>query len=548
MPSYSNNSGNIIEDSIGNFSGIFRDDSGNTYIVLSGYIDITDGKLVLNTNCNILISELSFTCTFYSGTTMNVNCIGTVLGTFTSIQPVAFSIYATGNITEDSYGNFTGSFTVKSIYLLDYSTDGVTYSHPTFAVLLGSIDTNIGGYIVLNTNCKLSIDSSVMFTCTYYSGITSNLSCFGSYTGTFTSDSPVASSIYTTGNISQDICGNFTGSFDTKYIYLLDSSINSTTTTDGVTYTLPTYTVYSGYIDVSNGDLILNTNCSISLSSGLFTCTYYNGTIINVTCSGSFGTVRSDSPVAWSTDVTGSITEDSSGNFTGSFTYNYIYLNDSSGNSLSITDGVTYTQPTYFISHGYLYPYFNGHDEDYYLFLDTYYINLMITADLSYNNSTIYCNGYKTTYIISEGPLVTECDLSSGSLDVKLLSKTTVLDSFTAIPGELDSSKIISGEYVDTSIKSIFTHLKNHVYINNIFNIIKYKLVAFFSAIYLEKEIVSNIEEYNLQVLSNEMSIDIFNKNVKDMEKQLAEQYPSIYFNLLKQISDSMEQNMNILK
>jgi hypothetical protein len=139
-------------------------------------------------------------------------------------------------------------------------------------------------------------------------------------------------------------------------------------------------------------------------------------------------------------------------------------------------------------------------------------------------------------------------EYEEGSLIIKILGENkNVLTEFTAIPGELDNSKIISGEYIETAVKETFKRLKKYTYTDNIFNELLYSLSAFFSAIYLEQEIVSNIINYNAQVISNEINIDMFNKNVTDMEKSLADQYPNLYFNLLNQIQNSINNNKHIL-
>jgi hypothetical protein len=143
--------------------------------------------------------------------------------------------------------------------------------------------------------------------------------------------------------------------------------------------------------------------------------------------------------------------------------------------------------------------------------------------------------------------LVTDVTATEGSLIINFLSNIATIDQFTVIPGELNPVKIISGEYIEIAIIEIFSKLKNYSYSSNIFEKILYNLAAFFSAIYLEKETVINIEKYNAQFLSNQISIDEFNANVISSENLLASQYPSLYFNILSKLQESIIRNKYIL-
>ena len=139
-------------------------------------------------------------------------------------------------------------------------------------------------------------------------------------------------------------------------------------------------------------------------------------------------------------------------------------------------------------------------------------------------------------------------ELTKGSIEVALLdAQDVVLSSFTAVAGKLDTNKLESGEYIKPVIISIFENLKKTGYEPVIFESIKYNLVAFIISIALEQKIVEYVNTLSEKVYSGELSIDEFNKNIKDKSDTFASKVPDKYFEILEKIKTVIDENINIL-
>jgi photosystem II stability/assembly factor-like uncharacterized protein len=131
---------------------------------------------------------------------------------------------------------------------------------------------------------------------------------------------------------------------------------------------------------------------------------------------------------------------------------------------------------------------------------------------------------------------VTDVTFESGSEIVNFISGSTIVEKFTAIPGQLDTKLLEEGDYSDPSIRNIFERLKFFVFSDSTIDITKYNLAAFLSAeAYAQAytEIVYALtDKYN----NGEITLVEYNIALEDSAEKLAENYPTWYFNSLTKI------------
>jgi hypothetical protein len=131
---------------------------------------------------------------------------------------------------------------------------------------------------------------------------------------------------------------------------------------------------------------------------------------------------------------------------------------------------------------------------------------------------------------------VTNVTFESGSEIFNFISDDTIVGTFTAIQGQLNTKLLEDGDYSDPSIRNIFERLKFFVFSDSTIDITKYNLAAFLSAeAYAQAytEIVYALtDKYN----NGEITIEEYDKLLEISAEQLAENYPTWYFNNLIKI------------
>ena len=143
---------------------------------------------------------------------------------------------------------------------------------------------------------------------------------------------------------------------------------------------------------------------------------------------------------------------------------------------------------------------------------------------------------------------VTDVTIESGSEIVKFSSYDTIIDTFTAIPGQLDTELLEEGDYSDSSILSIFKNLKKYSYSESIFDIIKYNLAAFFPSIAYVQAYTTIVEELTAKMLKGEITLVEYNIALKVAAKELSDKYPIWYFKSLTKIELAMIKYRYILE
>jgi hypothetical protein len=127
-------------------------------------------------------------------------------------------------------------------------------------------------------------------------------------------------------------------------------------------------------------------------------------------------------------------------------------------------------------------------------------------------------------------PTTTSLSISEGSLDITLFNiNGEVLETFTDIPGNLDTERCANGSYDDEAVQGLFIHLKNYSYDQSFFDSIPFKFAAFFASIALEKRIVESIIALTEKLLTGEITLDQFNALVKVSEQEAASLYGKDY-------------------
>jgi hypothetical protein len=118
-----------------------------------------------------------------------------------------------------------------------------------------------------------------------------------------------------------------------------------------------------------------------------------------------------------------------------------------------------------------------------------------------------------------------------------------IIKTIETIPGQLTLVNLLENNYVEESITRICDELKNIPYEEKIFDSILYSLTAFFTAIKLEKSILSLITEKISELLNNKIDNDTFKRSVDQSSLELSDQYPSDYFKVLDIIKQSIIKN-----
>jgi len=136
-----------------------------------------------------------------------------------------------------------------------------------------------------------------------------------------------------------------------------------------------------------------------------------------------------------------------------------------------------------------------------------------------------------------------------GSLNITINDRDNKpLQSFVAIPGNLDNSMLENGDYAYTAIPIIFTQLRNYIYFDSIFDSINYTLSAFFASTALEQNISEGIKLLLQQFVSKKITLEEFNLLVKQSNEEFASEYGTIYINNYNKINLAIEQYKYLLR
>ena len=116
-----------------------------------------------------------------------------------------------------------------------------------------------------------------------------------------------------------------------------------------------------------------------------------------------------------------------------------------------------------------------------------------------------------------------ELEYGAGSLEVSILNQNReLIETFTDIPGKLDTERCANGSYDDEAVAGIFLRLKNYTYEQSLLDTIPFKLAAFFASIALEQRIVDSIIDLTEKLLTGEITLEQFNVLVKVREQEAA--------------------------
>ena len=143
---------------------------------------------------------------------------------------------------------------------------------------------------------------------------------------------------------------------------------------------------------------------------------------------------------------------------------------------------------------------------------------------------------------------VTDVTIESGSEIVKFSSDDTIIDTFTAIPGQLVTELLEDGDYSDPSIRNIFERLKFFVFSDSTIDITKYNLAAFLSAEAFAQAYTTIVEELTDKYKKGVITIKQYDIALKVAAKELSDKYPTWYFNNLKKIELAMIKYRYILE
>jgi len=167
-------------------------------------------------------------------------------------------------------------------------------------------------------------------------------------------------------------------------------------------------------------------------------------------------------------------------------------------------------------------------------------------ASSSDSNQFVACTYGGNIYTLAYN--VTNVTFESGSEIFNFISDDTIVGTFTAIPGLLITKLLEDGDYSDPSIRNIFERLKFFVFSDSTIDITKYNLAAFLSAeAYAQAytEIVYALtDKYN----NGEITIEEYDKLLEISAEQLAENYPTWYFNNLIKIEAAIIKYRYILE
>lgn len=166
-------------------------------------------------------------------------------------------------------------------------------------------------------------------------------------------------------------------------------------------------------------------------------------------------------------------------------------------------------------------------------FLDTYPANCTLVSkdgpifDPKYFNLIVSSS---SQFTLTLKPQIFTISAQTGSLNIVFNdADNNPLETFQAIPGELDTSMLANGDYADVVIPIIFEKLNNFIYPESIFDNIKYVLTASFASQALAQRIITRVQELIQRIVSGEITIDQFHELVQQGNKDFSDEYGADY-------------------
>jgi hypothetical protein len=152
-------------------------------------------------------------------------------------------------------------------------------------------------------------------------------------------------------------------------------------------------------------------------------------------------------------------------------------------------------------------------------------------------------------YAVYTGDVIASSQYTTfGSEENTFTNGDIIVEKFTTIPGQLDTILLEDGDYSDPSILNIFEHLKKYSYPESIFDDIKYNLAAFFPSIAYAQAYTTIVEELTAKYNNGEITIEQYDIALEVSAEQLAEKYPTWYFNSLIKIEAAIIKYKYILE
>jgi hypothetical protein len=125
---------------------------------------------------------------------------------------------------------------------------------------------------------------------------------------------------------------------------------------------------------------------------------------------------------------------------------------------------------------------------------------------------------------------VTSFQATASSLQITFFDSVgNIIETFTDIPGKLDTERCANGSYDDEAVKGLFLRLINYRFDTSVIGSIPFKLAAFFASIALEQRIVDSIIVLTEKLLTGEITLEQFNVLVKVAENDAASLYGKDY-------------------
>jgi len=191
-------------------------------------------------------------------------------------------------------------------------------------------------------------------------------------------------------------------------------------------------------------------------------------------------------------------------------------------------------KPTFYDNANYWTPYYTSNSA----YAKKYY-DLTVTIDGS--NVIIYNPNLTSTE-------VTNVTASTGSLNIEFTDADgNVLNKFTDIEGDLDVNLCANGDYSDLAIPGIFNQLKNFIYNDTIFDIIRNNLSAFFPSIALEKRIVLGTILLTEQLVSGAITLVQYQELLDKKYEEYASQYGNDYVDNYVKLTIAIEKYKYLL-
>jgi len=136
-----------------------------------------------------------------------------------------------------------------------------------------------------------------------------------------------------------------------------------------------------------------------------------------------------------------------------------------------------------------------------------------------------------------------------GSLNITINdSNNKPLETFRAIPADLDTSILANGDYADVAIPIIFEKLKNFVYPESIFSNIQCVLSSFFVSIALQQRISERIQTSVQKIIAGEINLEQFKELVQQGNEEFANEYGDNYVSNFVKLQIAIDKHKHMLQ